>query len=304
MLPLPPAVAAVLPSLIDAALAEDVGTGDITTEATIPAGTRAEARFLLKADGVVAGLAVAERVFAAVDAELRVSWTASDGDVLESGTVFGGVAGRARSILVAERLALNLMQRMGGIATLAYAMAAAAAPATVLDTRKTAPGLRALDKWAVRLGGADNHRIGLFDMVLVKDNHIAATGGVRPALEAVTRHLAETGRDVPVEIETRSLDEIDAVLDAQTSGSRVDRVLLDNFARRGPDGAVDVAPLREAVARVAGRVQTEASGNVTLDTIGAIGATGVDFVSTGALTHSVRALDISLKIDLDAASMP
>ena len=295
MLPLPDAVAADLPDLLARALAEDVGAGDVTTEATIPAGTTATARFLLKQDGVVAGLAVAERVFQAVDPELAVVWRAADGDALSAGTVFGEVRGRARSILVAERLALNLMQRMGGIATAAAAMARAARPATVLDTRKTAPGLRALDKWAVRLGGGANHRAGLYDMVLVKDNHIAAAGGVRAALDAV----AAAGTPVPVEVEARTLGEVDAVLAAAADGVRVDRVLLDNFARRGADGALDVAPLAEAVARIGGRLQTEASGNVTLDSVAAIAATGVDFISSGALTHSVTALDVSLKIGLD-----
>ncbi|WP_412068536.1 carboxylating nicotinate-nucleotide diphosphorylase [Rubrivirga sp. IMCC43871] len=300
MLPLPDAVAADLPALIDRALAEDVGTGDVTTNATIPADTRATARFLLKEDGVVAGLAVAERVFAAVDETLAVAWTAADGDRLAAGTVFGTVEGRARSILVAERLALNLMQRMGGIATAAARMAEAAAPATVLDTRKTAPGMRALDKWAVALGGAQNHRVGLYDMVLVKDNHIAAAGGVREAIEAVGRFTAAHGLDVPVEVEARTLDEVDAVLAALASGARVDRILLDNMAVRTDDG-LDVSRLAAAVARVAGATQTEASGNVTLDTVGAIGATGVDYISSGALTHSVRALDVSLKIGLAPA---
>ena len=298
MLPLPADVARDLPALLNRALAEDLGTGDVTTEATIPEATPATARFLLKEDGVVAGLAVAERVFGTVDSDLAVDWTAADGDRLTSGATFGTVAGRARSILVAERLALNLMQRMGGVATAAARFAAAARPATVLDTRKTAPGLRALDKWAVRLGGAANHRAGLYDMVLVKDNHIAAAGGVRAALEAVDRHLRATGLGVPVEIEARTLDEVDAVLAAHANGLRVDRVLLDNFARPAPGGGVDTAPLAEAVARVGGRVETEASGNVTLDTVAAVAATGVDFVSTGALTHSVRALDVSLKVDV------
>ena len=298
MLPLPTDVASTLSDLIDRALAEDVGTGDVTTVATIPEGTRATARFLLKEDGIVAGLAVAERVFDAVDPGLDVAWSAADGDALDAGTVFGNVAGRARSILVAERLALNVMQRMGGVATAARRMAEAAAPATVLDTRKTAPGLRHLDKWAVRLGGAANHRVGLHDQVLIKDNHVAAAGGVRAALQAVTDHLATTGLDVPVEVEARTLDEVDAVLAAHADGLRVDRVLLDNMAVR-TDGGLDVSTLREAVARVGGRIQTEASGNVTFDTVGAIAATGVDYISSGALTHSVRALDVSLKIDLD-----
>jgi nicotinate-nucleotide pyrophosphorylase (carboxylating) len=297
MLPLPDAVARDLDGLLDRALAEDVGPGDVTTEATIPAATQATARFLLKEDGVVAGLAVAERVFATVDPDLVVTWSAADGNRLEAGTAFGSVEGRAGSILVAERLALNLMQRMGGIATAARRFAEAAAPAVVLDTRKTAPGMRALDKWAVRLGGAQNHRAGLYDMVLVKDNHIAAAGGVRAAVEAVDRHLRQRALDVPVEVEARTLDEVDAVLAAHADGLRVDRVLLDNMARR-TDGGLDVSLLEDAVGRVGRRVETEASGNVTLETAGAIAATGVDSISVGALTHSVRALDVSLKIDL------
>ena len=299
MLPLPDAVADDLDALLDRALAEDVGPGDVTTEATIPEGTRATARFLLKEDGVVAGLAVAERVFARVDPEVDVAWTAEDGDRLEAGTVFGTVEGRARSILTAERLALNLVQRMGGVATATARMAAAAAPATVLDTRKTAPGLRHLDKWAVALGGGRNHRVGLYDMVLVKDNHIAAAGGVREAIDAVGRFLERTGRSVEVEVEARTLDELDAVLAALDDGARVDRVLLDNMARR-TDAGLDVSVLEEAVRRVGGRLATEASGNVTLETAGRIGATGVDFISSGALTHSVTALDVSLKVGLEA----
>ena len=298
MLPLPAAVSGDLDALIDRALAEDVGAGDVTTEATIPEGTRATARFLLKQDGVVAGLAVAERVFAAVDPDLEVSWTAADGDALEAGTVFGTVRGRARSILVAERLALNLMQRMGGIATAAHRMAEAAKPATVLDTRKTAPGMRHLDKWAVALGGAANHRAGLYDMVLVKDNHIAAAGGIRQAIDAVGEHARRSGRDVPVEVEARTMAEVDAVLAANAGGARVDRVLLDNMAVRSQNG-LDVSMLARAVERVGGRIQTEASGNVTLNTVGAIAATGVDFISSGALTHSVAALDVSLKVGLE-----
>ena len=307
MLPLPDGVRSPLSALIEAALDEDLGrgldgaAGDVTTNATIPEGTQARARFLLKEDGVVAGLAVAERVFAAVDSDLAVAWSAADGDELAAGTVFGTVEGRARSILVAERTALNLMQRMGGVATAAHRMQAAARPATVLDTRKTVPGLRQLDKWAVRLGGGTNHRVGLYDQVLVKDNHIAAAGGVRAALASVTERLRATGLDVPVEIEARTLGEVDAVLAAHADGLRVDRVLLDNMAVR-TDAGLDASMLREAVARIDGAFETEASGNVTIETVAAIAATGVGFISSGALTHSVRALDVSLKIDLELAT--
>ncbi|HLT46187.1 MAG TPA: carboxylating nicotinate-nucleotide diphosphorylase [Rubricoccaceae bacterium] len=297
MLPLPDAVAAAFDDLLPRALAEDVGAGDVTTLATVPAGRRAAARFLAKEDGVLAGLAVAERVFAAVDDGLAVTWDAADGAAVTSGTVFGRVEGAARAILTAERLALNLMQRMSGIATAARRMAEAARPAVVLDTRKTAPGLRALDKWAVALGGARNHRTGLFDMVLVKDNHVDAAGGVEAALRGVHAYLDAHRLDLPVEVEARTLEEVDEVLRLADQGLRVDRLLLDNMARPAP-GGLDTTLLAEAVRRVGGRMETEASGNVTLETVGALATTGVDFISSGALTHSVRALDVSLKITL------
>jgi nicotinate-nucleotide pyrophosphorylase (carboxylating) len=226
-----------------------------------------------------------------------VEWRVDDGAAVAGGQVFGSAAGAARSLLVAERLVLNLMQRMSGIATAARRMADAARPAVVLDTRKTAPGLRALDKWAVRLGGAANHRAGLYDMVLIKDNHIVAAGGIEAALRAVAAHPTASG--VPVEIEARTLDEVDDVLRLSAAGLRVDRILLDNMVRPEPDGSFDASLLREAVRRIAGRIETEASGNVTLDSAPAIASTGVDYVSSGALTHSVRALDISLELILE-----
>lgn len=295
--PLPPYLSdAALQEVIARGLAEDVGAGDVTSEATVPADTWAEAQFLAKEAGIVAGLVVAERVFAAVDPSLELSWLASDGDAVTPGTVLGRVRGPARSLLTAERLALNLLQRMSGIATLTHQfveVARAHGPARLLDTRKTAPGLRLLDKWAVLLGGGENHRVGLFDMILVKDNHIDAAGGVRAALEAARRYRAEHP-GLAIEVETRSLAEVDEVL--ATGGA--DRILLDNMVRVDPAGVVDTSLLAEAVARVGGRCETEASGNVRLETVGPIAATGVDFISCGALTHSVRALDISLKIRL------
>ena len=286
---------ATLDALIERALAEDVGDGDVTTLATIPADRRATATFLAKEDGVLAGLAVAERVFAALDADITIRWDAVDGDTITAGTRFGTVDGPARSILVGERLALNLMQRMSGIATATRAMVDAAGSGTkILDTRKTVPGLRAFDKWAVRLGGGTNHRVGLYDMFLIKDNHIAAAGGIRAAVEAANAYRSAHAPDLAIEIETRTLAEVDEVLEV----GGVDRVLLDNMVQVGDDSVVDVTMLAEAVRRVAGAFDTEASGNVTLDTVPAIAATGVDYISSGALTHSVRALDISLKIDL------
>ena len=293
MLPVPDSIAKDLPVLIARALAEDVGSGDVTTLATIPVNEQAKAQFLAKANGVLAGLAVAERIFNAVDDGLSTSWIASDGDTITTGAAFGEVEGYARSILTAERLALNLMQRMSGIATASHLMAKAAAPSTILDTRKTAPGLRMLDKWAVQLGGAANHRAGLFDMVLIKDNHIDSAGGIEAAISAAQGYLGDNDLDLAVEIETRTLEEVDEVI--RVGG--VDRVMLDNMARKTGDG-LDTSLLAEAVRRIGGRFETEASGNVTLDTVSTIAATGVDFISSGALTHSVKALDISLKVTL------
>lgn len=286
--------AAALDALIARALAEDVGPGDVTTLATVPPGTPATARFLAKADGVLAGLDVATRVLSAADPALRVVWHRADGDRVVAGTVFGEVAGPARGLLAAERLALNLLQRMSGIATTTRHYVEAAAPygARILDTRKTAPGLRALDKWAVRLGGGDNHRVGLFDLILIKDNHAAAAGGVAAALAAARRYRDAHAPALAIEVEVRTLEEVDAVL--ATGGA--DLLLLDNMAR--PGGHLDVSLLRAAVERVGGRLPTEASGNVTLGTVAAIAATGVDRISCGALTHSVAALDLSLKIDV------
>jgi len=283
-----------LEALIDRALDEDVGTGDVTTRATVAPETQAQAHFLAKEDGVLAGLLVADRVFAAVDETLETAWTKADGDTIAGGVSFGTVRGRARGILTAERLALNLLQRMSGIATVTRRMVEAALPhaARILDTRKTAPGLRLLDKWAVRLGGGENHRLGLYDMILIKDNHIAAVGGVRAAIEAAQRY--RQNGDLSIEIETRTLDEVQAVL--ETDG--VEMILLDNMVTVQPDGAIDTSLLQEAVALVDGRMATEASGNVTLATVPAIAATGVTYISCGALTHSVKAMDLSLKIEL------
>ena len=283
-----------LDALIARALDEDVGAGDVTTQATVPPETAAEARFLAKEDGVLAGLMVAERVFARIDGAVAVAWTRADGEAVQAGTGFGTVHGRARSLLTAERLALNVIQRMSGIATATRRMAEAARPARILDTRKTAPGLRTLDKWAVRLGGGHNHRMGLYDQILIKDNHIAAVGGVAEALAAAQRYRATNNPDLTVEVEARTLEEVRAVLAA----GGADIVLLDNMVRRREDGTLDVSMLDAAVRLVDGRMQTEASGNVTLETVAAIAATGVDAISSGTLTHSVRALDVSLKIEL------
>lgn len=289
---------AALDNLIQHALHEDVGSGDVTTLATIPEETQAEAHFLAKADGILAGCMVTERVFTHIDAAVEVIWTLQDGAPLTSGTIFGTVRGAARSLLVGERLALNLMQRMSGIATATRQMVDAARPhrARILDTRKTAPGLRFLDKWAVKVGDGENHRIGLYDRILIKDNHITACGGIVPAIQAAQAYRAAHDPSLEIEVETRTLAEVEDVL--ATGG--VEYLLLDNMVRLREDGIVDTSRLAEAVALVDGRIATEASGNVTLATVPAIASTGVDYISSGALTHSVTALDISLKIALQA----
>lgn len=283
-----------LSDLIGRVVREDLGDGDVTTEAVVPSGTPAEAHFLAKEDGILAGQLVAERVMHFIDDSLAVTWSRTDGEAIYRGTSIGVVRGDAAAILSAERVALNIMQRMSGIATTTrrFVDAVRGHSAKILDTRKTAPGLRMLDKWAVKLGGGENHRIGLFDMILIKDNHIASAGGVARAIESA-RHSAEA-RNLKIEVEARTLEEVDAVL----AERGVDIILLDNMVDSGHGGRLDVSRLRAAVERVDGRIATEASGNVDLGTVDAIASTGVDFISSGALTHSVHALDLSLKMSL------
>lgn len=292
-----------LKAVIKLALAEDsAGQGDVTSMATIPADVEVEAYFLAKEDGVVAGIALAEMIFHEVDPSLKVEWSQKDGNRVKKGLRLGKVYGRAHSIVVAERVVLNFMQRMSGIATLTKAMADAAYPAVVLETRKTAPGLRLVDKWAVLIGGGKNHRLGLFDMVLIKDNHISIAGGVTNALKSTDQYLQRTNLQMEVEIETRTLEEVKEVLEYTSQNKTfLARIMLDNMVIPKPNGDVDVSMLKEAVGMIDGRFETEASGNVTLDTVHQIGQTGVTYISSGALTHSVRALDISLKIDTELA---
>ncbi|CAI0544461.1 unnamed protein product [Linum tenue] len=289
--------------IIKLALAEDAANiGDVTCKSTIPVDMEVEAHFLAKEDGIVAGIALAELIFDEVDPSLKVEWSRSDGDCVHKGLQFGKVSGRAHNIVVAERVVLNFMQRMSGIATLTKAMADAAHPATILETRKTAPGLRLIDKWAVLIGGGRNHRMGLFDMVMIKDNHISIAGGIINAIRSVDSYLEESNLQMEVEVETRTLDEVKEVLDYTShTKSALSRIMLDNMVVPLPDGDIDVSMLKDAVQLINGRFDTEASGNVTLETVHKIGQTGVTFISSGALTHSVRALDISLKIDTELA---
>jgi len=283
-------------TLVRRELDDDLGPGDVTTEATVSPGQPARARVVAKEGGIVAGLPVAARTFAAVDDGVAVRWQVDDGAAVDAGRVVGQIEGPARALLIAERTALNLLQRMSGIATATRRMVEAAAPhgAEILDTRKTAPGLRRLDKWAVRLGGGTNHRLGLHDLILIKDNHIAAAGGVGAALQSAARYRSAHDAALQIEIETRTLDEVDAAL----SAGLADILLLDNMVTVHPDGTVDTSMLEAAVQRVDGQARTEASGNVTLGTVAAIAATGVDAISSGALTHSVQALDLSIQMTL------
>jgi nicotinate-nucleotide pyrophosphorylase (carboxylating) len=276
------------PFLIDtavrAALAEDLGrAGDLTTDAIIPKDTTARAVIATREPGVIAGLALARAAFAALSSDVHFENWATDGDRIESGAVVARIEGPARAILSAERVALNYLGRLSGIASLTalYAARIAHTKAKVCDTRKTTPGLRAFEKYAVRCGGGANHRFGLDDAVLIKDNHIAVAGGVIPALRAAK---ASVGHLVKIEIEVDTLDQLGDVL-----AEGADAVLLDNMTP---------ARLREAVERVAGRMICEASGGVTLDTIAAIAETGVDLISVGALTHSPRVLDLGLDVDI------
>ena len=267
--------------LIERALAEDAGGGDVTSAAVVPADAVARARIDQKQPGVLAGMHVAESVFRTVDPALRWHAHAHDGDYRESGLV-AEVAGPARSLMTGERTALNFLQRLSGVATLTarYVAAVAGTGVTILDTRKTTPGLRVLEKQAVVAGGGSNHRFGLHDAVLVKENHAALAGGVGEA----TRLAVEYGRanGVPVEVECATLAEVD---DALAAG--IERILLDNMS---------LDDLRAAVERATGRAKLEASGGVTLDTVRAIAETGVDYISVGALTHSAPALDLSLTL--------
>jgi nicotinate-nucleotide pyrophosphorylase (carboxylating) len=268
--------------VIQRALDEDLGAGDLTSRAVVPEGSRADGVVIAKADGVVAGLEVAAGAFLMADRALDLEVRAADGDTVAPGDELLTIAGDARAILAAERVALNLLGRLSGVATLTarYVAAVEGTGTRILDTRKTTPGLRALEKAAVVAGGGTSHRFGLYDAILVKENHVRVAGGVG---EAARRALSGAPDGVTVEIEVESLEELDEALAAG-----VGRVLLDNMS---PD------ELRTAVERAAGKAQLEASGGVTLASVRAVAETGVDFISVGALTHSAPALDVSLLFD-------
>jgi nicotinate-nucleotide pyrophosphorylase (carboxylating) len=270
--------------IIEQAFAEDVGDGDHTSLATIPAGIHQKAQLLLKEQGIIAGLPVAEKVFQKADPEIAFHYLLHDGDQVYKGDIAFVVEGPARSILTAERLALNFLQRMSGIATRTFQISSLikAYKTTVLDTRKTTPLMRLLEKYAVLMGGGNNHRMGLFDMIMIKDNHVDFAGGIQQAIEATVKYLELHKKSLPIEIEVRSMDELKQVL----SIGKVNRIMLDNFTPK---------QLQKALKIIDGNYETEASGGISLENIVDYAKTGVDFISVGALTHHIKSLDMSLK---------
>lgn len=269
--------------LLTLAFAEDIGDGDHTTLSTIPAEALGRQRLIVKEEGILAGVEVARKVFAKFDPDLKMTVSIGDGAHVKPGDVALVVEGSVRSLLQTERVMLNIMQRMSGIATVTarYQDRLKGLKTKVLDTRKTTPGMRLLEKEAVAIGGGMNHRIGLFDMILIKDNHVDFAGGIKNAVAAAKRYLKEKNKDLKIEVEVRNTDEINQALEAG-----VDRIMLDNFT---PERT------RDAVKLIDGRVEIESSGGITLETLRAYGEAGVDYISVGALTHSVKGLDMSFK---------
>ena len=270
--------------LIELAFAEDIGDGDHTTLCCIPDDAMGKSHLLIKEDGILAGVEVAKRVFAKFDPTLEVDVLLPDGSKVRKGDIAMVVTGKVRSLLQTERLMLNIMQRMSGIATTTnkYVRLLEGTNTRVLDTRKTTPGMRMLEKQAVKIGGGVNHRIGLFDMILLKDNHVDFAGGISNAISRCHEYLKEKSLDLKIEIEVRNFDEIRQVLEC----GGVDRIMLDNFS---------VEDTRKAVEMIAGKYEIESSGGITIDTIRDYAECGVDYVSVGALTHSVKCLDMSFK---------
>ena len=270
--------------LLDLAFAEDLGDGDHTTLSTIPEDAMGRSRLIIKEDGILSGVKVAEKVLHRVDPSIKMNVMIGDGAEVRKGDVAFTAEGPVRSLLIAERTMLNIMQRMSGVATMTrrYQDELKGLHTRVLDTRKTTPGMRMLEKEAVAAGGGTNHRIGLFDMILIKDNHIDFAGSIEKAISRARQYCKDSGKDLKIEVEVRSLDDIRRVL----AHGGVDRIMFDNFT---PELT------REAVKLVDGKVETESSGGITLENLRAYGETGVDFISVGALTHSVKGLDMSFK---------
>ena len=274
---------ALMHHLIQLAIQEDIGDGDHSSLGSIPKGTKGQAQLIVKAEGVLAGLNVAQLIVEQIDPDLELELKLKDGDRVAYGDIAFVIRGEVRSILQAERLMLNFMQRMSGIATYTKRLVdiIEGTSARLLDTRKTTPGLRVFEKAAVKIGGGENHRFGLYDMVMLKDNHVDYAGGVKQAVADCRSYLEAQGKDLPIEVETRNLKEVEEALEM-----KVDRIMFDNFS---PE------LMKQAVALVNHSCETEASGGITEESIRAYAETGVDFISVGALTHSVKSLDMSLK---------
>lgn len=270
--------------LLTLAFAEDIGDGDHTTLSTIPADALGRAHLLIKEEGILSGVAIAEKVLKKIDPQLQMEVFIKDGSHVRPGDIAFNVTGKVRSLLIAERTMLNIMQRMSGVATMTdrYQKKLEGLHTKVLDTRKTTPGMRMLEKEAVKSGGGENHRIGLFDMILIKDNHIDFAGGIEQAVEAAKEYCKKNKKDLKIEVEVRALDDIRKVLEI----GGVDRIMFDNFT---PEKT------KEAVKMVAGKCETESSGGITIENLRDYAEAGVDFISVGALTHSVKGLDMSFK---------
>lgn len=273
-----------LQNFISSALSEDIGPGDFSSLASIPQEKQGKAKLIIKDKGILAGVELAGLIFSAVDPGLQVEFLKQDGDAVNPGDIGLVVSGSSASILSAERLVLNCMQRMSAIATKTHQLTQLIlhTKARLMDTRKTTPNFRLMEKWAVHIGGGVNHRFALYDMVMLKDNHVDFAGGIREAITRAKKYLAENGLNLKIEIETRNLDEVKEVLEV----GGIDYIMLDNM---------DYATMREAVLLIGGRYSTEASGGITEQTLAQVAECGVDYVSMGALTHSVNSLDISLK---------
>ncbi len=270
-------------ALIELAFEEDIGIGDITTESTVSSTQRGVGTLLAKSDGIIAGLPIAERVFLKLDSELIFRALVNDGDAINSGTPIGEVQGAAKSILIAERTALNFLQRLSGVATLTsqFVHAVADYDVKIVDTRKTTPGWRAIQKYAVRVGGGHNHRFGLYDGVLIKDNHIVAAGGITPAVQRARKTAPHTAK---IEVEVETLEQVNEALEV-----KADILLLDNMS---------LEMMKQVVQMVGDLAVTEASGGITMDRVKSVASTGVDYISVGALTHSAMPMDISLTLTL------
>lgn len=274
--------------IIELALLEDIGDGDHSSLACVPENASGKATLFIKDDGILAGVDLAVRIFKKLDPSLKINVLLIDGTPVKKGDIAFTVVGSSRSILATERLVLNFMQRMSGIATQTFKIVSLleGTNTRLLDTRKTTPCIRYMEKWAVRIGGGENHRFALYDMIMLKDNHIDYAGGIKPAIEGTLKYLKETGKNLKVEVEVRNVDELNQVLEV----GGVDRIMLDNFTPSELENALKLIP---------SNYETEASGGITLETIREFAETGVDFISVGALTHSFKSLDMSLKAEFN-----